>query len=151
MGYTITIGQPEFYACEERQQIIYHVADIEHPEAPNDIFSIMGHSNNRYWGYKADDQLNDAIGISLGDFVPEDFQELSPPALLTKEHQAKINNTYGRFLEQYGNHNSPIFYKKAQGFIIEINLELNKARLEWLKFWINYAVDNFDVPAIYIS
>lgn len=151
MGYSLEIGQLKTFADEEGN----YVNDVERvimDDAPA-YGEPTDHSNARWPSYTT---WRDAMRfVGLEDLMFNKVTGLisSHPGCvpLVEEHKKVIDTAYKKFYEKYS-------YAKA-GYSPKINEKANvwkdpdwpvendwATRLEWLKYWVDWALKNCDNP-----
>jgi hypothetical protein len=147
MGYSITIGNAvPFHSKDEYE--LYACWDVESAtsdDAPTFINDQMtGNSNGRHPSYSGwSDFLQKT---DLGDLFYKDLMEQHPGCVQIKpEHYERVHSA----LESYQK-----IATKPPGFgtwtddVGEIQYDPYLARLIWLDFWMKWALDNCETPAI---
>lgn len=125
MGFTFKIG--ELTRHEYDGKPYYDAADVTLDNAPADG-SPTDYTNARWPSYTGWTDFTRATGLFLlfGDKVGELIPEHPGYAILTKRHQVIINSAYNT---------RSTLAKEHIG------------RLEWLKFWVDWALANCKQPA----
>ncbi len=154
MGYDIIIGEAiECYDVTYDKEWMT-VGEVIHPYAPA-FGEITDYSNVRHPSYSVwYDFLREVALFSL--FLDNVIGLMRPhPGLkyITKKHQQKIDQAYVNYVKKYphvrpgfvdaGELSLPVEYDSMQGRSL--------ARLTWLKFWVDWAMENCEYPAIYNS
>lgn len=141
MGYTIIIGE---YKCEirhegtegEYKRITAELVSL--PNAPA-YGSPTDYLNERYSSYSAWSGFNEFVGLPLSLTIPE-HPGWRP---ITVEIQNAINLAHSKFKNKYP---QAIAKMTEDGSNPEYNYQL--ARLEWLKFWVDWSLLNCKSPII---
>lgn len=147
MGYNIRIGNAvpffskdddELYACWQ----IEGATSEDAPNFPGDHFT--ANSNGRYPSYSAWSQFCNKVGLCDLFFDKyEGLFRMHPGCqLITQDHYQTVSNA----LEEYQKH-----AKLPPGYDDFGNYDYNLARLMWLEFWMKWALENCETPAIYNS
>lgn len=125
MGFNFKIGQ--LTQSIEEGETIYDVQEVRLDNAPADG-SPTDYTNARWPSYSAWHEFTNATALHMlfGHKVGELIPEHPGYAMLTKRHQVMINTAYAR-----------------KGTIPEEH----HGRLEWLKFWVDWALANCKEPA----
>lgn len=157
MGYTLIIGELKTEIQNEGlESYIYNTAeDAKHDEAPA-FGEPTDHENNRWPSYTA--WGNAMRFIDLYDLMFDKHTGLireHPGCVpLMKEHKEIIDKAYIAFYEKYPN-------AKA-GYSPKVDIFDNEdpdwpeensyaVRLEWLKYWVDWALKNCKHPVFYNS
>jgi hypothetical protein len=145
MGYSIRIGNavPEFSKEDGELYACWVVKSATSDEAPTFINDQMtGNSNGRHPSYSGWGDFCDATG--LGDLFYKKWEGLiyKHPGcvMITEDHYAEVHNALERYQK---------IATKPPGFADAYDPQL--ARLMWLDFWMRWALDNCETPAIYNS
>jgi len=125
MGFTFKIGELTSY--KEENETYYDATEVTLDNAPADG-SPTDHTNARWPSYTAWAEFTAATNLQLlfGHKIGELIPEHPGYAILTKRHQVMINTAYAR-------------KNKID--------EEHHGRLEWLKFWVDWALANCKQPA----
>ena len=152
MGYILGIGElktrVEYKGLES--YIINDVEAVTDEKAPA-FGEPTDHSNSRWPSYTSWHDAMRFVGLHDMMFNKETGLIRSHPDCvpLVKEHKEIIDKAYKEFYEKYPN-------CKA-GYLPNINekewiYENNYAtRLEWLKYWVDWALENCQYPVFYNS
>lgn len=148
MGYNITIGNAVPYHHKEGGYldagwtVESHTSD-DAPAFPND--DMTGNGNARYPSYSAWAGFARATGLTKLFFGDEGLMTQHPGcALLTQEHRAVVAAALAEYRARAW---------KPPGFEGWNGEDKGKydhqlARLIWLDYWIGWALDNCETPAI---
>lgn len=147
MGYHIAIGNavPEFskdygelYAC----WVVKGTSNEDAPNFPGDILTKNG--NIRMPSYSGWSDFCEKVGLHELFFDKHEglFQQHPGCIMITQEHYQTVADA----LEEYQKH-----AKRPPGFDDFGNYDYNLARLMWLEYWVNWALENCETPAIYNS
>jgi len=152
MGYNIEIGNAVPYAKEGRfGWRVEHIKLDYAPTFPNDW--LTGKSNSRSPSYSGWSDFCRLTG--LYDLFFEEYEGLMHrhPGIvpLTKEHHANIKAALEKFQAQH-----PYTIPGCKGYPDDEDAEpfdgdeysYNLARLIWLEWWMRWALDNCEHPAI---
>jgi hypothetical protein len=150
MGYSITIGNAvpffskedgDLYAC-------WRVEGATSDQAPTFINDQMtGNSNGRHPSYTGwSDFCRETCLYDLFYKEWEGFFCRHPGCvMITEEHYTEVHNA----LEEYQkNATKPPGFGKWTDDVDEIAYDPQLARLMWLDFWMRWALDNCETPAI---
>lgn len=156
MGYTLIIGELKTEVIQDDGGYIYNTAELtNHDDAPA-FGEPTDHENSRWPSYTA--WANAMRFIGLEELMHNKNTGLlrnHPGCIpLTKEHKEIIDKAYIAFYEKYPN-------AKA-GYSTKVNAfgdddpdwpEENSyaVRLEWLKYWVDWALENCKQPVFYNS
>ena len=154
MGYTLKIGNAKPYFDEDNECEMMNVDNMYCDLAPA-YGEPTDHSNARWPSYSSWAAAMRFVGLyDLFFDRPGGLLNEHPGyAILTKEHQHKINTAYAAFYKKYPNCN-PGYSPLATDFQDDLNWPVENtwaARLEWLKYWVDYALDNCEKPIFYNS
>lgn len=143
MGYTIKIGNaaPEFIRDMENEELYarWIVEDATSDDAPTfDNDMMTGNRNRRLPSYTGWADFLDATG--LGGLFSVLFASHPGCVILNQSHYEEIHKA----LEDYkATATNPPGFFHGQDY--------NLARLMWLEFWVRWALENCETPAIYNS
>lgn len=157
MGYTLTIGNAkpfhskddgELYAC-------WDVEGMTHADAPtfaND--EMTGNSNSRSPSYTAWKDF--AVATGLDDLFFEKWEGLlrSHPGcvMLTQAHAKAITEALARYTRSKpaGFDGFPKFNEATKELVTPDagKYDAHLARLLWLQWWVTYAVEHCETPAL---
>jgi len=155
MGYTLRIGEARlFYSNEDGEYDAPH-CDVEvegfaHDSAP--AFGEPTDTESQRWpSYTAWGNFCDAVGLN-GLFFDEErglMREHPGTCPLTVGHQATIDKAYKDFMAKYPNAVATYGKKIGQFEWDPENPKENNwlCRLEWLKYWVDWALKFCDKPA----
>ena len=140
MGYSIKIGNavPNFIRDIEGDvlEAYWSVEPATSENAPVfDNDQVTGNSNKRLPGYTGWFDFLDATG--LRKLFSKLFAAHPGCVILHQEHYDEIHNA----LEKYKQH-----HHLPPGFLP--GQDPNLARLMWLEFWVKWALENCETPAI---
>jgi hypothetical protein len=158
MGYSIAIGQLEVIRHEDEDFedgfcISYDAESVTNPDAPA-FGEPTDYTNSRWPSYTAWSKTVKFLGIYELMFDEENGLMKNHPGYtaLTQEHKAIIDAAYVSFYEKYPNAKPGYSPKSRDGndlFIEDPDWpEANgiAVRLEWLKYWIDWALANCSEP-----
>jgi hypothetical protein len=158
MGYTLTIGELKTEIYDEGLESHFHLtAESKNlPEAPA-YGEPTDHSNSRWPSYTS--WANAMRFVGLYDFMYNKSTGLlrqHPGCVpLVKEHKEIIDQAHAEFYQKYPNAKAGYSPKMQDIFADEDPdwpMENNMAtRLEWLKFWVDWALANCKQPVFYNS
>lgn len=157
MGYTLRIGELDIDYDQEDSYIRLTCESKELPTAPA-FGEPTDHSNSRWPSYTSWSDFVEWAGINEL-FYDEDeglIREHPGCVPINKKHQAIINEAYDAIKDKYPNvkagYSPKIDYAnrifKDPDWPIENSM---MTRLEWLKFWFDWALDNCNKPVFYNS
>lgn len=153
MGYYIEIGNavPEFSKEDGELYACWVVEGATSDEAPTFICDQMtGNSNGRHPSYSGWRDFCDATG--LADLFYKQWEGLiyKHPGcvMITEDHYAEVHSA----LEDYKKTaTKPPGFGDWKDDSNEMAHDPQLARLMWLDFWMRWALDNCETPAIYNS
>lgn len=144
MGYSIDIGQ--------RKKGTTEVEPVTLPEAPA-FNEPTDHTNSRWPSYTAWSNAMDFVGLSEVMFNKKDGLMRSHPGTfpIRKKHKKAIDKAYKEFYEKYPNCQAGYSPKidMANGVYDDLTWpDENQwaTRLEWLKFWVDWSLENCTKP-----
>ena len=139
MGYTIDIGQAVLEHDEEAVWIDVEPKRLE--EAPA-FGEPTDYTNSRWPSYTAWSRFCSATDLNELFYVEYDGLFSSHPGvkLLTKEHKQVIDEAYEKYKKKHP--------EAVPGDWKETDAEGWFGRLTWLKFWVDWALENCTVPVI---
>ena len=137
MGWDIYIGEWRARASADDEPIDH----IEDGDAPAFNGDDAGRTNRRQPSYVEWDQFCVATGLKAL-FHGENglFAEHPGTVQLTKKHAQEIHRALGRYTLKYPN---------AESTFLGGERDKNLARLEWLVWWVDWALTNCKRPAIH--
>lgn len=147
MGYYIAIGNavPDFGKEDGYLYASWVVSETRNEDAP--IFPgdhATGNKNIRLPSYTGWSEFCDKMG--LYDLFFDKFEGLFRQhpgcVMITQEHY----QTVAAALHEYKKH-----AKRPPGYDEFGNYDYDLARLMWLEYWMKWALDNCETPAIYNS
>lgn len=152
MGYTLIIGEPSIYINKEENHLSIDVKIEKHDQAPA-YGEPTDHENQRWPSYISWRKFCLFVGLQEL-FYDEDYGLMrSHPGemLLLNTHKNQIDLALEKFKKQYPNvvagYSPKIDPKKG---IYEDKAwppeNSYMVRLEWLKYWIDWALENCDQP-----
>lgn len=154
MGYTIAIGELEIVKDEYGKHKRVKTVELENAPAfgePTD------YTNNRWPSYTSWGKAMRFLGLEDLMFNERTGLMRSHPGTyrIFKHHKAKLDKAYVEFYKKYPNAKagfSPIQLSDPFNEDNDWPEENNWAvRLEWLKFWIDWAFENCEKPYFYNS
>lgn len=155
MGYEIRIGNavPHFdkdggqlYACWK----VEPTATDKAPTFPND--EMTGNGNSRHPSYSSWTEFLRQTGL-FDLFLGDDGLMKDHPGcrIITKDHHAAVKSALDKWQEKAtlppGLSGSQITSSGYETFD-EGKYDHQLARLMWLEFWMKYAIDTYETPAI---
>jgi hypothetical protein len=158
MGYTLRIGELETTVeYEGLESYISNDAKSETHENAPAFGEPTDNSNSRWSAYLC--WSNSMRFVGLYDFMFNNETGLirhHPDCVpLVKEHKEIIDKAYKEFYEKYPNCKAGYSLKTLQDFFYhdaEWPEENSYAtRLEWLKYWVDWALENCKYPVFYNS
>ena len=153
MGYTLRIGELETTVTDDGlESVIWNRAEGEHLDNAPAFGEPTDRENQRWPSYSAWHNFAEFVGLK--DFFYDKHTGLirSHPGCfpLKKEHKKIIDKAYKEFYEKYPNAKagySPnvkdIFSEEDKSWPEE---NVWAVRLEWLKFWVDWALENCENP-----
>ena len=158
MGYSLRIGELKTYIVDEglESRIRNTAEPVELPESPA-FGEPTDNSNSRWPGYSSWAKAMRFVG--LHDFMYNTSTGLlreHPGCFpLVKEHKEIIDEAYKKFYEKYPNC-KPGFSPKDEDDLFSEDPDWPEenswaVRLEWLKFWVDWALVNCKQPVFYNS
>lgn len=154
MGYTLTIGQLKTTIEGEGLDTYVHhtVESVTLDEAPA-FNEPTDYTNSRWPSYGAWHDAMRFVGLHEMMFNEDDGLLASHPGCvyLTKEHKAVIDKAHKDFYEKYPNCKAGFPPKISEENKIYEDMEWptennHAVRLEWLKFWVDWALLNCTQP-----
>lgn len=144
MGYTLKIGEATIEPDPEIFYIRTGVRGEEHENAPA-FGEPTDRSNSRWPSYNNWYEFERVF--NLEDVFRDEKKGLITGrpnvALITKWHKERIDQEYENFMKKYPD-SKPCY-----------NTESDKdkylVRMVWLKYWVDWALENCNVPAFYCS
>lgn len=137
MGYSITIGEYYTYKEDGRNWADAHTVTLPNAPAYNEP---TDYTNERWPSYTAWSDFSDFVGLPLYKTIGKHPGWLS----VTKKLKSEIDEAYSNFMVKYPNAIARMGDKDKPE-----NYQL--ARLTWLKFWVDWALENCKKPIIYNS
>lgn len=142
MGYNITIGRKvrESYTGEDgKRHFYYDVEGAEHPDAPTPPGDEgTGKSNSRAPSYGAWHEFAAVTGLRDLLVGPEGITRNMQCVTITYAHLDAVKAARTRWL---GKHHKP------PGYADDGSLDPFLMRLDWLVFWMHWALDTWDDEA----
>lgn len=150
MGYNLAIGNGTLKRYDEDDESYFRieVETVKHETAPA-FGEPTDYTNKRWPSYTQWSCVMDFYGIDKTIFIQE-----HPGAVpLTRWHKDYINAKYEEYKKKYPDSVAEYPEQNEMGFFKTEGREcdINLCRLEWLKYWINWAVDNCENPTFYNS
>jgi hypothetical protein len=158
MGYTLRIGELTTTISQDGlESYIDNSAEVEHLENAPAFGEPTDHTNSRWPSYSAWHDF--ARFVDLEDFFYDKETGLlrkHPGCVpLVKEHKEIFDEAYANFYKKYPNAKAGYSPKVLSDAFVEDKdwPEENNyaARLEWLKFWLDWAFENCKIPVFYNS
>ncbi len=154
MGYTLKIGNAKIFY--DGGEYPYCCIDVEFKHDKNaPAFNEPTDYENQTWpSYTSWHDFSMFAGLYDLFYSKEDGLISCHPGStpLTKKHKEIIDNSYKLFKEKYPK--STPTYGKAKDFEDDPNNPIENSwlcRLEWLKYWVDWALENCDKPIFYNS
>jgi len=159
MGYNLSIGQAEMEFNKEYSHLSIDVQYISLPEAPA-FGEPTDNSNQRWPSYSVWRSFTKSVGLE-DLFFDKEFEGNNGEQCLIREHpgftvitdyhKGEIDKAYADFYK-----NNPSC-KAGYSPLLDDTLGIyednewpecnNQAvRLEWLKFWVDWSLDNCEIP-----
>lgn len=152
MGYTLRIGEleVEIETDEECPRIGLSAKDVRHEKAPA-YGEPTDFENQRWPSYGSWSDFCEFSGLydlffgKRGDAIIASHPDCVP---LTEKHRKEVNDAYEAFKTKYPNATPTYGDNQCPLGIDKTNPEENgqMCRLEWLKYWVNWALDNCERP-----
>ena len=155
MGYTIRIGNAVPYHDKEDGCLSagWRVEGAKHDDAPA-FGEPTDYTNERWPSYSAWAESMKALGLHdlfLGRDSGEALMQNHPGcAMLTPEHAKTIKDAVAKRRRANGNRPAGFLYD-IKGNPTGLDGDEHLARGEWLTYWVSWAVENCETPAIYNS
>ena len=158
MGYTLRIGNAYMDFDKEYNYLKIDAEAKTLPNAPA-FGEPTDNSNSRWPSYTAWHDFTKFAGLYDLFFNKERedpeclLKEHPGYTVITKEHQKEINRLYKLFYIKYPNCKAG-FSPNATDFADDPNWPIENSyavRFEWLKFWIDWALENCEIPIFYNS
>lgn len=153
MGYTLIIGELETEITNEGLETnIEHSAKIKKLKKAPAFGEPIDFTNQRWPSYPAWADAMKFVGLYDFMFNKETGLIANHPGCvpINKEHKKIIDKAYSEFYKKYPN--------AKPGYSTIDNNDENwppensySVRLEWLKFWVDWAVENCKTPVFYNS
>lgn len=153
MGYTLTIGELETTITDDGlESCVWNQAKNVHLDNAPAFGEPTDYTSSRWPSYTA--WANFARFVDLYDFFYDKSTGLirqHPGCVpLKKEHKEIIDEAYKKFYEKYPNAKAGFSPKEKEDMFFEDKdwPEENAyaVRLEWLKFWVDWALENCKNP-----
>lgn len=159
MGYDLKIGELQTWIDYDGLDswIVNDVVDEKHDNAPA-FGEFTDYTNYRAPGYGQWDKVMRDCGLHELMFDEDTGLIRNHPGCvpLVKEHKEIIDKAYKEFYEKYPNCKagySPKINNK-EGIYDDPdwdNCNNTAVRLEWLKYWVDWALENCERPVFYNS
>jgi len=155
MGYTIGIGELET-VTESDGYKYKHVKTVTLDNAPA-YGEPTDYTNKRWPSYSSWSNAMDFIGLTDLMFNDKNGLMRRHPSVyrLRKKHKVAIDKAYKEFYEKYPNAKAGYSPKvMADPFAEDKDWPAENewaVRLEWLKFWVDWALENCEKPTFYNS
>lgn len=150
MGYTLKIGEANIENYPEDGYMTIGVESVENKEAPA-FGEPTDYTNSRWPSYTA--WANFSRFVNLYEFFFDEDEGLIRQhpgvAPLTEKHRETVNKAYDDFLIKYPNTEAGFAPDGKDEDFPEANQWLT--RLVWLKYWVNWSLDNCKNPTFYNS
>lgn len=148
MGYILKIGQLSVGIEKDGlQSRIYHeVETVKHENAPA-FGEPTDFTNGRWPSYIAWEESVKMLNLyelfyNKDTGIIREYPENCVP--LVKEHKKIIDKAYKEFYEKYPN--TKAGYNRET---TEMTPNAAAVRLEWLKYWVDWALENCSMPVFY--
>ena len=147
MGYYIAIGNavPEFSKDDGYLHACWRVDETANEDAPNFPGDIMTKNRNiRSPSYTGWSEFCEKVGLTelFFDRCEGLFRNHPGCVMITQEDYQIVADA----LEEYKKH-----AQRPPGYDDFGNYDYNLARLMWLDYWMKWALENCETPAIYNS
>lgn len=139
MGYTISIGEAELF--REEFEIVVCVKEEKHDNAPADGVP-TDFTNSRWPSYSQWSEFTEIVGLKdlfFNQYVGL-MREHPFACPINKKHKEEIDKSF-IWLEK------KIKFSELNKEAIE-NLENQMRRLNWLKYWVDWSLENCVNPII---
>lgn len=154
MGYNLCIGELEVEYTQEGNYCGIGVKTYHHDNAP--AFGEPTDKTSQRWpGYIVWQDFCEFVGLE-DVFYNEEYGILRnhPGAVpLTEEHRDAVNKAYEDFIVKYPNtipgFGNNVRYSAFGDFADHPRENCHFARLLWLKYWVNWCLDNCERPIFY--
>ena len=157
MGYTLKIGELEVNYDKEEEYISLEAKSEKHDNAPA-FGEPTDYTNSRWPSYSSWSDFCKFAGLYDLFFNKETglIREHPGCVVLTERHKEEIDKAYNEFKKKYPNAvaaYSPIIDYSKGVYSDEEWPEENGllCRLEWLKYWVDWALVNCERPVFYNS
>lgn len=152
MGYTIKIGEAEVTIAPEENYIYLDVKCCNLDNAPEDI--AYSKENVRMPSYTDWNDFCMETRLYNFFFNLEDGLMRNRPGsfLLNRNHYDIVEKAYNNYITTYPD--AKTIKSEEETKVLtdeEFNINYNLNRLEWLKFWIDWALNNCKNPIIFNS
>ena len=147
MGYYIAIGNavPKFDKDDGELYARWVVEETSNENAPSFIGDVCTENRNiRLPSYTGWGEFCDKVGLTelFYDRYEGLFRQHPGCVMITQEHYQTVVDA----LEEYQKHT-----KRPPGYDEFGNYDYNFARLMWLEYWMKWALENCETPAIFNS
>lgn len=158
MGYTLTIGELSTTVTDDGlESCVWNRAEGVHLENAPAFGEPTDHTNSRWPSYTAWRDFTRFTGLE--DFFYDESTGIlrnHPGCVpLKKEHKEILDKAYADFYIKFPNAKASYSPKALADMFTEDKdwpEENNYAvRLEWLKFWVDWALENCKTPVFYNS
>ncbi len=159
MGYTLTIGnatpKPPDPSDGDEGQFSWDVDNLTLPEAPAAENDINGHANYRWPSYSVWDDFAREVGLYDMFFDKSVGLIRHHPGVvpLSEDHRTQVAGAVARWRALHPTAVPRFADPKPNGHLFEVvdhpmnGPNATLARLEWLSWWIGWALDNCEHPA----
>lgn len=147
MGYSLTIGELKISIQGKGLQsyLDYDAEEVSLDNGPA-YGEPTDNTNSRWPSYTSWGDSMDFLGLrKFSNAVLAEHPGVVP---LTQEHKKEIDEAYERFYAKYPNAKAG-YSPNSDGFREDENWPEENGyavRLEWLKFWVDWALENCKVP-----
>ena len=147
MGYYIAIGNAvaELYKDDRELYTRCEVKETSNEDAPNFPGDYMTRNRNiRMPSYTGWYEFCDNVGLTelFYDSHGGLFRQQPGCIMLLQDHYHMISDALAVYQRNA---------KRPPGYDAFGNYDYNLARLMWLEYWVNWALENCETPAIYNS
>lgn len=147
MGYILKIGQAYLDFDKECAYLSIQCEDKALTNAPA-FGEPTDNSNERWPSYTSWHNFTRFVGLEDLFFSVdrEDrlINEHPGHVVITQQHKKEIDEAYGAFYKKYPNCKAGVSENEDSP---EENAQA--ARFEWLKFWVDWALENCEIPIFY--
>jgi len=152
MGYTISIGEAQLHL--EEFDVIVLVKEEKHDNAPADGVP-TDFTNSRWPSYSAWSEFAKEVNLYDMFYCKEKglMRDSYIAVPLNQSHKEKVDFAFKKFSKRFELMNTDIFlehsmYTKKD---IETTFQYYLDRLKWLKYWVDWSLENCENPIMKTS